>query len=207
VDGEVRTAANKIFLDDGCARKAQPGNFKGCEVEIVDGSTLTHSVSIELKRYAFPLSEEAQALAEEHKVPVHAVPTTNPVTYMINAKYATDMIMMEKVLKALNPSIVKGDLPTDILVPQTKVVTNDDTLPAIFKLEREVAEILLPVFSTMSVGKGKFGVLPGQEDDLTPALDRTAKLINRPGFRSEMQRATEKAKADKAKRYAKKAAA
>jgi hypothetical protein len=204
VDQEVREAAKTLFLNDGCAIKARPQNFNGCEFETVNGVELRHSVSVELRNYGSGLSAEAQALATEYKVPVETVDTV-PATYIINPAYATDMDMMGKLLKALNAAVTTGDLPTDILQRQegqNKVVTTEQTLPAIFAMEREQAELLLPVFSTLAVGKGKFGSLPGQEDDLTPALDRTAKLLNRPNFRNEMQATAAAMKAKKSKRAA-----
>ena len=204
VDQEVREAATKLFLDDGCAIKSRPQNFHGCEIEIVDSIELRHSVSVELRNYGSGLSAEAQELAIEHNVPVERVDTV-PATYIINPAYATDMAMMTKLLTALNAAVTTGELPTDILQRQegqSKVVTNERTIPAIFAMEREKAEMLLPVFSTLAVGKGKFGSLPGREDDLTPALDRTAKLLNRPNFRAEMTATAATLKAKRSKKAA-----
>ena len=204
VDQEVRDAATELLLDDGCAIKRRPENFHGCEMEIVGGVELRHSVSVELRNYGSGLSAEAQALATEHKIPVD-IRESVAATYIINPAYAEDMDMMGKLLKALNAAVTTGALPTDILQRQegqSKVVTTDGTLPAIFAMERETAKLLLPVFSTLAVGKGKFSSLPGKEDDLTPALDRTAKLLNRPNFRNEMQATAAALKAKKSKKAA-----
>ena len=208
--------ARTMFLNDGCATKMRPGNFKGIEIEVVDGTSLTNTVSCELRVYGHPLSEAAQKIAVEHKIPVSEEVITHE-TYIINPALAANMAIMQVVVDVLNAGMPKiaaamtkaGLENVEILQKQsgsTKTVTNDETLPALFKLPREVAEIALPVFTTLSVGKGKYASLPGQENDLSRALLHTAKLINRPGFRDEMQGMAEKRKAEKAERSRKRAA-
>src|SRR5580765_4500012 len=64
IDTQVRAAADKLFLDEGCASKKRPGNFHGIETEIVNGVSLTHSVSVELRQYGSGLSDEAIKIAE-----------------------------------------------------------------------------------------------------------------------------------------------
>src|SRR5262245_7184675 len=55
---DVREAATKLLLDDGCGNKARPANFYGVETEILGGVELRHSVSVELRNYAYPLNDE-----------------------------------------------------------------------------------------------------------------------------------------------------
>lgn len=204
VDSAIRDAATKIFLDDGCALKAHPGNFRGCEVEIVDNVSIEHSLRVELKKSSSALSEEAKALAAEHKLPVVEVVQTH-ATFIVNPVHGANMDVMQAVLNALNAAIAEGTVPADILMRQegvSKTCTTDETIPAIFRLPREDAEILLPMYSSMAIGALKHGSKVGQEDDLTPALLRTAKLINRPAFRAEMQEVAVQKKAEKARKRA-----
>lgn len=201
VDERIRAAAKKRFLDEGCAAKARPTNFKGTETETIDGITVEHSAGIELRNSGKDLGDEAKALAEQHSIPTFTKVVTHG-TYIVNPEFAGNMDVMQIVVDALNDAIANKGLPANILMLQegtSKTVTTDETLPAIFKLPRTTAELLLPVFSTLAVGKFKYDTVPGKEDDLTPAILRTATLINRPGFRGEMEQTAQRI-ADEKKR-------
>ena len=212
VDERVNEAAWKIFLDEGCASKSRIGNFKGCEAETIDGVQVQHSVSCELRNSGSGLSEEAQKLAAEHSIPVETKIGTH-ATYIIDPEYATNMDIMQVVVAVLNEgmpkinaAIAKAGLQERVILQaqegSSKVVTTDETLPAIFKLPRDVAETVVRVFGVLAVGKGKYEFVPGKENDLTAPLLRTAKLLGRPEFRAEMQGAAAKKKAERSKRAA-----
>jgi len=133
VDTKVREAANKMLLDEGCVLKRRPGNFHGIETEVVNGVSLTHSVSIELRNSGAALSEEAIRVAEEFKIPTEEKVSVSE-TYIINPDYSQNMDVMQKVVDALNAAISSGSVPADILQFQPgskKTVCIDTTLPAV----------------------------------------------------------------------------
>lgn len=199
-----------MLLDDGCRSQSRPSNFKGVEIEVVDGVNLTHSVSCELRAYAWPLDEAAQKVAAEKNIPVREVPITHE-TYIINPVLAASTDFMQVFVAVVNAggaklgaAMTKLGLEGDILLKQpgsSNVMTNDETLPAIFKLPREEAELVLPMFTTLAVGKGKHDSLPG-EDNLDRSFARVEKVLRRPGFKEQMQGAAEKKKAEKARKRA-----
>ena len=208
---EAKAEATKILLDEGCRTGTRPSNFKGIEIEVDNGADLTHSVSCELRAYSWPLDEAAQKIAAEKKIPVTEVVLTHE-TYIINPELAANMAFMQVFVDVLNAggaqitaAMAKLGLgAVEILMKQpgtSKVVTNDETLPAIFKLSREDAETVLPVFTTLAVGKGKHDSLPG-EDNLERSFTRVEKVLNRPGFKAKMQGAAEKKKAEKSRKRA-----
>jgi hypothetical protein len=203
IDTSVREEALAMLRADGFETKSRPGNFHGIETEVVNGITLTHSVSVELRNSGAALSDEAIRIAQELNIPTEEKVTTHE-TYIVNPKYATDIPVMEAVVAALNEAVNAGKIPADILQFQpgnSKTVCTDETLPTIFRLQdREQVEMVLPLFSSLAVGKHKYASVPGKEADLGPALLRTAELINRPGFRDEMTAAHQARETEKKSR-------
>lgn len=212
---KVRAAGLEIMLDNGCAAKGRPDNFRAIETEVIGGCPVTHSANIEMRRLATPLTEEACQLAADYNIPTRTEIETH-ATYVINPALAECQPVIEAVIAALNAGMDKIsaamtaaniDVATNqVLMYQagkSKVLTTDDTIPAIFKQPREVAELLLAAFTTkLTVGKMSYASPPGQADDLGPAMLRTAELIHRPGFRELMTQARETRKSEEKKRYA-----
>jgi hypothetical protein len=212
VDERVNEAAWKIFLDEGCESQSRIGNFKGCETDIIDGVSVQHSVSCELRNSGSALSEEAVRLAKLHNIPIETKPITT-ATYILDPEYAGNMAVMQAVVDVLNAGmpkinavIAKEGLAERVILQaqagSSKTVTVEQTLPAVFRLPRDVAETVVRMFGVMAVGKGKFELPAGKEADLTEPLMRTAKLLGRPGFRAEMQGMAAKKKAEKSTKRA-----
>jgi len=180
---EVRDRVEAIFLAEGLQRGERPGNFFGVEFETIDGTPHRRAASCELRKNIYPLTAEAAQDAKDAGLPLVERIDVHE-TYVINPKYAKDRVVMERMVMALNKT--RG-LPADLLNKQdgvSKTYCTDLTLPAIFKLPRKTAERLLPIYSTLALGKYEY---QGDSDfgyaiesrDLDHAWKRVCKLIGR----------------------------
>lgn len=142
-EASLKSLMGDHFIELGCATKKRPANFNG-----VDGMA-SGSCQLKVRSTTSPLSEDDQNLLREHSVPM----VTNIKTaeaFLINPSYTRDMALLAKVEQALE----SVELPDDFLLKQDEIsttVANDLSVEAVFKLEADVAEILLPIVTTMAI--------------------------------------------------------
>ena len=166
VDGEVR----EEFVKEGAKLSKRPENFVGYEG--------VGSASCELRKRssASGLSEAEQKVCETFGIPTQVVEDV-PETFIINPRYKDDKEVLGKVNKALS----KIDLPDDFLMFQEstkKTTTTEASMDKAFTLPEEALRAVLPVISTLAVGKFKveedMGVTVARVKDLLSALDESA---------------------------------
>jgi hypothetical protein len=174
----AKERAINYFLDIGCKIEERPDNFTGEE----DG----HSVTMMLNKRSTSsvLSDDEVTLLTEHGIPI-SNKVIKEETYVFNPVYLSDKALMKRIENAL--AGVEG-LPEDIIQFQqgiSKKVVNEDTVNAIFKKPRDVAEKLLPVVTT-------FGFKPKANvsiDNLSGLLARIGRILDMPTLRSIMMSA------------------
>ncbi len=131
------------FIEVGCKAKKRPANFNG-----VEGSA-TGSCQLKVRSTASVLSEDDQALLTEHEIKFGTNVKTQEA-FLINPAYTNNMALLAKVEEALEGV----DLPEDFLMKQEEVsvcVATEESIEAIFTKDKEIAEILLPVVTTLAI--------------------------------------------------------
>lgn len=131
------------FINVGTTAQARPDNFKG-----LDGAA-EGSCQLKVRSTASVLSEDDQKLLATHEIPFGSITKTEEA-FLINPIYTNDMALLAKVEEALE----NVDLPDNFLMKQEKVsvsIVTEESLTAVFKKTPDVAEVLLPVVSTMAI--------------------------------------------------------
>lgn len=156
MDSQCKTQMARIFVQDGCAKKAKPESFKGFEnltrEENGEHVILAANASCEFRKRstASGLSDEECAILDAHGIE-YLTDTKVVETFVINPEYVNDQAMLAKVEKALKG--IKG-LPEDFIMKQegvSKRVVTDNSVEQVFNKPADVAEKLLPLVSTLAI--------------------------------------------------------
>ena len=177
VEAEVKMHQKAHFVEAGLAAGKRPANFKGYE------GIAVASCELRARSSASPLSEEEQALLEEHGIPVTKVDTTVE-TFIINPQYLNDSALLEKVGNVIGK--IK-DLPADFIMKQeavSKYIVAEDGLDKLFALPLEkgnpdlAAANRANLVSTLIPIVGTLAIKPTIGDKMKEAMEYVIALLN-----------------------------
>ena len=164
VETSIKESIRARMIEVGCEKKARPENYKG-----VDGDS-SASLQMRNRSSASALSSEERDVLDEFGIP-YVKEVSVHETFIINPEYAGDMEMLSKISDAL----AGLNLPADFFMKQeekVKYITNEESVEAVFQMDEDDAEILLPIVTTTSITPKL-----GKEVDAYAVVDKHMKEI------------------------------